>query len=179
MYVRSSLFISSLDRRLNEVIALCSSKGRLLIFRIQSKFALAKNKGCSGSVDGVGNAPLAGDHEPSSSSSCTSMVMGESAVHDAVGQDEHKIADSESWSLSLVSQTGLNGMILAVSPYLEQYVLASAGNNVSVLNVAELWMCSNVFPSQAQWSPAALRRDNFGRCFPAVVLPLYQFTLNI
>ncbi|CAM6115609.1 unnamed protein product [Calypogeia fissa] len=112
------------------------SKGRLLIFRIQSRFVHGKSRSCSDPVHGVsavGNIPLGGEHEFSSLSTCTPMVIGESTVIDDISQDELKITDNESWELSMVSQIGSNGMILAVSPYSEQYVLASAGNNLLCL----------------------------------------------
>lgn len=102
-----------------------SSKGRLLILRIESKGATGKNK----VVPGKGMLSPIGMGESSSVGTSQPIVLGDS-ISDEVGGEEHRIAGSEGWELSLISQTNMQGMVLSVCPYLEQYILAGVGNNV-------------------------------------------------
>lgn len=90
----------------------CSSKGRLLVFQLESKHARTHSHITSSTSSNPG------------SSAADPMMLSDSA-------DESDIADGEVWELRLKSHVFLPGAVLAVSSYLGQYVLASAGNCVS------------------------------------------------
>ncbi|KAL3699902.1 hypothetical protein R1sor_017924 [Riccia sorocarpa] len=104
-----------------------SSKGRILVLRIESKGEAGKSKGLlgKGTMCGgrIGESPEIGSSQP--------MDLCESSPEDNVDRDEQmNAAGSEGWELSLMSQTLTQGMVLAVCPYLEQYILAAVGNNL-------------------------------------------------
>ncbi|BBM97233.1 splicing factor 3B subunit 3 [Marchantia polymorpha subsp. ruderalis] len=102
-----------------------SSKGRLLMFRIESKAASGRSK----RVPLTGIMPLVGMGESSSAGTCQPMIIGDSTP-DEVAVDEHMMGGCEGWELSLISSVSMMGMVLAVCPYLDQYVLVGAGNNL-------------------------------------------------
>ncbi|KAL2651850.1 hypothetical protein R1flu_019978 [Riccia fluitans] len=104
-----------------------SSKGRILILRIESRGLAGKSMGLivKGATGGVrmGESSEVGSSQP--------MDICDSAREDDGNREEQmNAAEFEGWELSLLSQTYTQGMVLAVCPYLEQYVLAAVGNNL-------------------------------------------------
>lgn len=95
------------------------------MFRIESKAASGRSK----RVPLTGIMPLVGMGESSSAGTCQPMIIGDSTP-DEVAVDEHMMGGCEGWELSLISSVSMMGMVLAVCPYLDQYVLVGAGNNV-------------------------------------------------
>ncbi|KAG0621581.1 hypothetical protein M758_3G031700 [Ceratodon purpureus] len=96
-----------------------SSKGRLLVFQLEPKFARTHSQAIMSST----NTPTSSNHLIGSSSA-DPMVLSDSSI----STDESDLADGEVWELRLKTHVVLPGAVLSVSSYLGQYVLASAGN---------------------------------------------------
>lgn len=100
----------------------CSSKGRLLVFQLETKHAAVNARGYLSST----TTPTSSTHPTPGSSSADAMVVSETSVT----AEESDIADGEVRELRLQSHVVLPGVVLSVTSYLGQYVLASAGNYV-------------------------------------------------
>lgn len=101
----------------------CSSKGRLLVFQLESKNSRTHSQVVTSST----NTPTSSNQTAPGSSAADPMVLSDSSV----STDESDLADGEVWELRLKTHVLLPGAVLALCSYLGQYVLASAGNCVS------------------------------------------------
>lgn len=110
-----------------------SSKGRLLVFQLESKNARTHSQVVTSST----NTPTSSNQATPDFSAADPMMLSDSSV----STDESDLADGEVWELRLKTHVVLPGAVLAVSSYLGQYVLASAGNCVSNLILHNLCLC--------------------------------------
>lgn len=109
-----------------------SVKGRLLVFELAPKYALGNDMAfpnLSSSATGLGS-PFS---ESSSHNSEPCLASDLDMATDDYGGDSLRFAEGEGWELTLKCQVTLSGVVLAVAPYLEQYILASAGNSLCIL----------------------------------------------
>lgn len=104
-------------------LCLCSAKGRILVFQLETR-----NGGPSNQSYLPSSSAKSSSNHPGSSSSAADVVMRSDS---SVSMDEGDIRDGEVWQLRLRTNVLLPGVVLSVSSYLGQYVLASAGNFVS------------------------------------------------
>lgn len=90
----------------------CSCKGRLLILRLEPKLVKTRFPGGAASTD-------------------ENVASDLRAVSEDRGHDGQGPSSNEGWDLCLSTQHVLPGIVLAMTPYMGQYLLASAGNAVS------------------------------------------------
>ncbi|KAI3689395.1 hypothetical protein L2E82_47351 [Cichorium intybus] len=104
-----------------------STRGRLIVLCLEHK-----QNSDSGSMTfyskGQRSSPYCdyGGEQLSSSSLCSSP----DPERDDNSCDGIKLEETEAWNLRLAYATNMRGIVLAISPYLDCYFLASAGSNV-------------------------------------------------
>lgn len=139
-----------------------SVKGRLLVFQLEPKHTSANGLVFSSGSSSVG-ASASPFSESSSHISEPLLAKDVDMTVEDSGKDSLRFEEGEGWELTLKSQVSLPGVVLSVAPYLEQYILASAGNSLSCLG----------FPSD---SPHRLRR--FGTAKTRFVITCIAVHLN-
>ncbi|KAJ7565692.1 hypothetical protein O6H91_02G071600 [Diphasiastrum complanatum] len=104
-----------------------SAKGRVIVFHLQPKRTDGDNRTFASYIScSAGSSSSYG-----SSSHCSDQTMSD--IQDEDSKHGHKFAEGESWDLIFKSSVALPGVVLAVTPYMAQYILASASNSLFCL----------------------------------------------
>ena len=101
----------------------CSSKGRLLVFRLEQKLRPENELAFS-----VRSTSALSESSNPNTETCSNydqdIKMEDSA------RNTFPFPETDGWELILKSHVPLSGVVLAVAPYLDQYILTCAGNTV-------------------------------------------------
>lgn len=125
-----------------------SSKGRLLILQIEPIHSSRSGMVCSSSASSSIAAPGSPFHDGMGYNPENATNINAGGNPDEASCEGVRFEEGRGWQLTLKWHVSMPGIVLAVCPYLEQYILASAGNSLFCLG----------FPTDA---PQRLRRISF------------------
>ena len=108
----------------------CSSKGRLLVFRLEQK-RRPKND-LAFSVRSTSALPSDSVLSESSNQNTETYPNYDQDIKmEDNARNSFPFPETDGWELILKSHVPLSGVVLAVAPYLDQYILTCAGNTVN------------------------------------------------